>query len=500
MTCNIYNYHRDKKYRVLTCLHSFVTGQDLCLGKPLDDTLLKLIRKEVQQLSDTLDTHKEQNNRIDSTLGLLKTELDKAIDSLQEKQAGMEMTCKELLQRQEMIADELDTSNKEVGMCREMTQKVQSLCKSLEVKSAFMQQELDILTTTVNSMPRSDDSSEIVFDAPEKIKWFTGREEEFESLERCLPLKEHNKLKMAAICGLGGCGKSTLATHFAWKREQEYEGGVFWISMEDDRKFENSVNDLAFRLGIEANSFDFTLSKLLTRISKQQKSWLMVLDDVDQLHLSENMHTVLSGRWKRRAGGDILLTTRREPKEVYGSVDIDPSCCIELFSFSEEEAKEFLLVRCGCADTENNLVLDDIDELIRELGCLPLALEQAGAHIKALQCSIKDYLQAYRIQRLQLLSQHPRAKPSWEYESKNRLAVHTTWLLNFEYVKKSPLGELASIFLKASAFFASNEINEELVICEVLSTDQSCNLPFVKNQIVDILTKFSLFQRKVADP
>ena len=496
MTCNIYNYHRDKKYRVLTCLHSFVTGQDLCLGKPLDDTLLKLIRKEVQQLSDTLDTHKEQNNRIDSTLGLLKTELDKAIDSLQEKQAGMEMTCKELLQRQEMIADELDTSNKEVGMCREMTQKVQSLCKSLEVKSAFMQQELDILTTTVNSMPRSDDSSEIVFDAPEKIKWFTGREEEFESLERCLPLKEHNKLKMAAICGLGGCGKSTLATHFAWKREQEYEGGVFWISMEDDRKFENSVNDLAFRLGIEANSFDFTLSKLLTRISKQQKSWLMVLDDVDQLHLSENMHTVLSGRWKRRAGGDILLTTRREPKEVYGSVDIDPSCCIELFSFSEEEAKEFLLVRCGCADTENELVLDDIDELICELGCLPLALEQAGAHIKALQCSIKDYLQAYRIQRLQLLSQHPRAKPSWEYESKNRLAVHTTWLLNFEYVKKSPLGELASIFLKASAFFASNEINEELVICEVLSTDQSFNLPLVKNQIVDILTKFSLFQRK----
>ena len=158
MTCNIYNYHRDKKYRLLTCLHSFVTGQDLCLGKPLDDTLLKLIRKEVQQLSDTLDTHKEQNNRIDSTLGLLKTELDKAIDSLQEKQAGMEMTCKELLQRQEMFSGELDTSNKEVGMCREMTQKVQSLCKSLEVKSAFMQQELDILTTTVNSMPRSDDS------------------------------------------------------------------------------------------------------------------------------------------------------------------------------------------------------------------------------------------------------------------------------------------------------------------------------------------------------
>ena len=76
---------------------------------------------------------------------------------------------------------------------------------------------------------------------------------------------------------------------------------------------------------------------------------------------------------------------------------------------------------------------------------------------------------------MQLLSEHPRAKPLWEYESQNRLAVHTTWLLNFEYVKKSPQGELASKFLEASAFFAPNEIQEELINCELLSTDKTSN-------------------------
>ena len=474
------------KYHVMTCLQSFLTGQDICLGKPLDDTLLQLIHKEVHQLSESLNNHKEQDNLISATLNLLKCEFDRAVVSLQDQQFDTEITCKDLKQKQEMIIEGVE-------MCWKTSQKLQNLCNRLEAKSAFLQQDLDLLTTTVKSLSHSGELNATVFDAPEQTKWFTGRKKESNILEKCLPLNERKELKMAAICGLGGCGKSTLASHFAWKRKEEYEGGVFWISMEDDRKFENSVNDLALRLGIEASSFDFTLSKLLTRISKQEKPWLMVLDDVDQLNLSEQMHIILSGRWKRQARGHILLTTRRESKEVYSSVDLDPSCCVEVFSFSDEEAKGFLLARCGAATTGKEV---ELDELVRELGCLPLALEQAGAHIKALQCSIADYLEAYKIQRLQLLSEHPREKPSWEYESKNRLAVHTTWLLNFEYVKKSPQGELASRFLQASAFFAPNEIQEDLINFEVLSTDKICNIPLMKNQVVDILTKFSLFQRR----
>ena len=393
-----------------------------------------------------------------------------------------------------MLTEKMSAKDKELEMCRESTQKVQNLCKRLEVETNSMQQDLDFLKTAVKSLPpHSEDFIDIVFDAPEQTKWFTERENEIKNIEKCLPLNKRKELKMAAICGLGGCGKSTLATYFAWKRKQEYEGGVFWFSMEDDRKFESSVSDLALRLGIEANSFDFTLSKLLMWISKQEKPWLMVLDDVDQLKFSEQMHMILSGRWKRRAHGHILLTTRRESKEVCSSVDLEPSCCVEVLSFSEEEAKRFLRVRCGATSTGKEV---ELDELVCELGCLPLALEQAGAHIKALQCSIADYLESYKIQRVQLLSEHPRAKPLWEYESQNRLAVHTTWLLNFEYVKKSPQGELASKFLEASAFFAPNEIQEELINCELLSTDKTSNILLMKNQIVEVLTKFSLFQRK----
>ena len=452
---------------------------------------------EVQQLSESMDDYQEEQvKKIRLTFDDFKFELDRAIVKIQEKQASLETTCEELERKHEMIREQMSTKDMEQKMYWEATQEVQSRCKELEVKSSVMQRDLDFWAAKVN-ISHSEDFNLILFDAPEQNRWFTGREKEIENLEKFLPLNKSNGLKISAICGLGGCGKSTLATHFAWRHKLEYEGGVFWISMEDERKFESSVSDLALRLGIEANSFDLTLSKFLTWISKREKPWLLVIDDIDQLNLSEQMHMVLSGRWKRQASGHVLLTTRREPKELCRLVDLEPSCCVEAFAFSEEEAKRFLVTRCGAATTGKEVALD---ELVRELGCLPLALEQAGAHIKALQCSISNYLEEYKIQRLTLLNHNPRAKPLWEYESKNRLAVHTTWLINFEYVRKSPQGELATRFLHAAAFFAPNEIQEKLINCELFSSDhlshQNDNFALLRNEIVEILTKFSLFQRK----
>ena len=498
-------------YIIYVCLRIFTlhTGLEICLGKPLDDTLLQVIRNEVQRISDSVHDFKDKEDKdvksICSTLALFKSEFDRAVQVLGQQQSSLQTTCEELKNNQDMLKEEMSTKDKEQKELLKESElhwkirqeQVESLCKTLEVKRAVMQRDLDVLRTKMDGLTFSDDSKEVVFDAPEQIQWFTGREKEVEMLERCLSFESVSGLNMVAICGLGGCGKTTLGAHFAWKHKSEYEGGVFWISMEDDRKFENSMNDLALRLGMLADSFDLTLSKVLMWISKRKRPWLLVLDDVDQLNLSEQMHKVLSGRWKRQASGHVLLTTRREPKEVCQSINLEPSCCVHVSAFSEDEAKRFLVARSDVSDaTVEEAALDG---LVRELGCLPLALEQAGAHIKALQCPVNNYLEEYKIQRLNLLGEHT-AKLLWEYESKNRLAVHTTWLLNFEYVRKSPHGEVASSFVQAAAFLAPNEIQEELINSQLLSADDPSrhrfNRPLMKTQIVEILTKFSLFQRK----
>ena len=265
--------------------------------------------------------------------------------------------------------------------------------------------------------------------------------------------------------------------------------------MEDEEKFESCVNDLALRLGLMEKSSDLTLARILTLISKQEKLWLMVLDNVDQPILSEKMRKVLRGIWKRESNGHMLVTTRRERKEICRCVDVEPNCFVEITSFSIEEAKEFLFSHFS---GENAAVQEDaLNELVVELGCLPLALEQAGAHIKSLGCTVNEYLKQYKLERFKLLSEH-RANPSREYDSLNRLSVHTTWLLNFEYVRNSRYGEIATRFVHAAAFLDPDEIDERLINAELLATDVVAEreLPLMNDQIVQVLTKFSLFQRK----
>ncbi|CAH3046376.1 unnamed protein product [Pocillopora meandrina] len=130
----------------------------------------------------------------------------------------------------------------------------------------------------------------------------------------------------------------------------------------------------------------------------------------------------------------------------------------------------------------------------------PFALEQAGARIRSPQCPTSEYLRHYKLERLQLLSES-HANPSRKHDSRSRLSVHTTWLLNFDFVKSSKYGDVATRFVHASAFLNPDEIHEGLINAELSSPDvpdagKKRELPLTNSQIVEVLIKFSLFQRK----
>ena len=164
-----------------------------------------------------------------------------------------------------------------------------------------------------------------VFDAPSQNPWFAGRSSEIKELASLCQLddeksKSKSKVDIAAVCGLGGVGKTSLAIEYAQQKKDYYTGGVYWFSGEDDTKFENSVNDLAIRLGTKSDSFVHTLSATLALISRNENKWLLILDNMDQLDLSANIIKLVSGPWQHRASGHLLITTRRKPTAVTNAI------------------------------------------------------------------------------------------------------------------------------------------------------------------------------------
>ena len=146
----------------------------------------------------------------------------------------------------------------------------------------------------------------------------------------------------------------------------------------------------------------------------------------------------------------------------------------------------------------------EIRELASELGGLPLALDQAGAYIRYLSCSIKDYVEQYRDHKGELLKKMKSQEPHL-CTSRERLAVHTTWLMNFEHITNSDWYEkelrlAATLVMEISAYFGPdgipNEvINEGLPQVDCSSLVDVLRSPFGRKEVMSLLTKLSLSQQ-----
>ncbi|CAB4038081.1 Stress-induced-phospho 1 [Paramuricea clavata] len=337
-----------------------------------------------------------------------------------------------------------------------------------------------------------------VFTAPPRNRYFAGRTEEIQELKRILKVEEtskEKKVRVAAVCGLGGIGKTSLVSEYAHQMKDFYKGGVYWFSAEDDAHLSKTVNAVAVKIGALLNSFDLTLPNILQKISTVHDPCLIILDCLDQLDLSPNVMEFLSFPSQENIFGHFIVLTRRKPKRLVNEISVvEEDFCLQLKCLHPEEAKQFLFSRTNVIRDEN--VESAAECLCEELGRLPLALEQAGAFIQTRGCRLSLYLEQYKAERLQLLSRQQALAAG--NDSSERLAVHTTWLINMEYMKKSPDGQAAVRFMNACSFFDGNEVQEELINIgtpevEDVAYRKCVSSPLGCREILKLLTDFSLF-------
>src|SRR5215210_88011 len=284
---------------------------------------------------------------------------------------------------------------------------------------------------------------------PQQNPSFVGREEELKTLAASLKADDTaaiGQVRTEAATGLGGIGKTQLASEFAHRYGQYFAGGVFWLSFADESVVPAEVAGCGGAGGMDLRP-DFGNLDLEDQVSLVMSAWQ---SELPRLLVFDNCEDeALLAQWRPRSGGcRVLVTTRRERWDRKLGVKALP-----LNVLSREES--IALLREHRPDLSAGD--PDLDAIARELGDLPLALELAGGYLERylFEVTPADYLA--RLRRPDLL-EHRSLQEGGISLTGHVKSVARTFALSYDRLNTAdPTDALAVALLARAARFAPGE-------------------------------------------
>ncbi|MET8049732.1 tetratricopeptide repeat protein [Streptosporangium sp. NPDC005286] len=187
----------------------------------------------------------------------------------------------------------------------------------------------------------------------------------------------HGAAVIDAVTGTPGVGKSLLAASYAWACQRAGWPVIAWITAESEDHIVTGLAALARRLEVAVPEEDAFASAVRAR------DWLAAADHPVLLVFDNATAVEQVRRWCPATGAaHVLITTRnRAFHSLYDEIGVGV--------FTPDQAVSFLHQR-------TRLTGPGAEEVADELGCLPLAVGQAGAYIDRRRMDYPAYVRLLR--------------------------------------------------------------------------------------------------------
>ncbi|KFY84702.1 hypothetical protein V500_09074, partial [Pseudogymnoascus sp. VKM F-4518 (FW-2643)] len=264
--------------------------------------------------------------------------------------------------------------------------------------------------------------------------------------------------------GMGGCGKTQVALEYCRRGQNEkWFSAIFWFDASSPTSMAQSFADAANELS--KPNFDIADAKgnrnfVLSAIETKEIDWLLVFDNFDDP--SAFGDESIKQYFPRSGHVSILFTTRHAGVK-------DMGLSIDVTSMLDKEALDLLLNRSHVERSDANM--QEGANIVKRLGYHALAIDQAGAYIKAGDLDLCLYMEHYTERKEKVLSEIPEL---WEYqrrlktdsEAMTKLTVFTTWELSVQLITGTRTAQKDKIhILTLAAFLDSKEVADDLFAC-----------------------------------
>jgi tetratricopeptide (TPR) repeat protein len=289
-------------------------------------------------------------------------------------------------------------------------------------------------------------SSEI----PQRNSHFTGRVAELEALRANLVREDRPHPPAQLISGMGGVGKTEIATEYIHRHRDKYEI-IWWIRAEHTDRVRDALVKLGQRLDVRPagpeGGRDRTIAAVLDALAHGLgTSWLLIYDNAAQpLELQPYLPAC-------PPNGHIIITSRLQNWPGYiekDNVGVSP--------FTGDEAVSFLRRRVVILSADRALDPDESERrssvagrLAEALGHLPIAIEHAAAYLNETGHSVDGYLSRFEENAHRLLNEQPGEFPA---------SVSATWTMSTELLTPD-----AVHLFNLCAFFSPEPIAVELCL------------------------------------